>query len=78
MKKYKITWKILLIIGLSGLITELIFMIVKLAIVGNQVEGKYAIIWLASSLLCLIASGLIALFIHIKSYIRQLWDWVYE
>ena len=64
------TWKILLIVGLLGLITELIFMIVKLAIVGNQVEGRYATIWLASSMICLITSGLIAGFIYGKSYIR--------
>mgnify|MGYP006901992751 FL=1 len=71
------TWKILLIVGLLGLITELIFMIVKLAIVGNQVEGRYAIIWYTSSMICIIASGLIAGFIYGKPYIRQLWDWVY-
>lgn len=71
------TWKILLIAGLLGLITELIFMIVKLAIVGNQVEGRYATIWLSSSLICLITSGLIAGFIYGKPYIRQLRDWVY-
>ena len=72
------TWKILLIVGLFGLITEVIFMIVKLAIVGNQVEGKYAVIWLASSTICLITSGLIALFIYAKPDIRKLRDWVYE
>lgn len=71
------TWKILLIGGLFGLITELIFMIVKLGLVGNQVEGKYAIIWLASSMICLITSGLIAGLIYGKLYIRQLRDWVY-
>ena len=71
------TWKILLIVGLLGLITELIFMIVKLAIVGNQVEGRYATIWFASSTICLITSGLIAGFIYVKSFIRQLRDWVY-
>ncbi len=71
------TWKILLIVGLLGLITELIFMIAKLAIVGNQVEGKYTIIWFASSMLCLITSGLIAGLIYGKPYIHQLRDWVY-
>lgn len=71
------TWKILLIVGLLGLITELIFMIAKLAIVGNQVQGKYAIIWFASSMLCLITSGLIAGLIYGKPYIHQLRDWVY-
>lgn len=70
------TWKILLIVGLLGLITELIFMIMKLAIIGNQVEGGYAIIWFASSMICLTTSGLIAGFIYVKPYIRQLWDWV--
>lgn len=72
------TWKILLIVGLLGLITELIFMVLKLAIVGNQVVGKYAIIWLASSMICLITSGLIAGLIYGKPYIRQLRDWVYS
>lgn len=71
------TWKILLIVGLLGLITELIFLIVKLAIVGNQVEGKYAIIWFALSVICLITSGLIAGLIYGKPYIHQLRDWVY-
>ena len=71
------TWKILLIVGLLGLFTELIFMIVKLAIVGIQVEGRYGMIWLASSMICLITSGLIAGFIYGKPYIRQLWGWVY-
>ena len=70
------TWKILLIVGLLGLITELIFILVKLIIVGNQVAGKYAIIWFASSVMILITSGLIAGFIHGKPYIRQLKDWV--
>ena len=71
------TWKILLIVGLLGLITELIFMIAKAAIVGNQVEGKYAIIWFASSMICLITSGLIAGLINGKQYIHQLRNWVY-
>jgi len=71
------TWKILLIVGLLGLITELLFMIAKLAIVGNQVEGKYAMIWFASSMICLITSGLIAGLVYGKPYIRQLRDWVY-
>ena len=71
------TWKILLIVGLLGLFTELVFMIVKLAIVGIQVEGRYGMIWLASSMICLITSGLIAGFIYGKPYIRQLWGWVY-
>ena len=72
------TWKILLILGLSGLISELMFMIVKLIIVGNQVEGKYAEIWLASSMICLMTSGLIAGFMYGKPYIRKLRDWVYS
>ena len=71
------TWKILLIVGLLGLITELTFMIVKLAIVGNQVEGRYATIWFASSIICLITSGLIAGLIYGKPYIHKLRDWVY-
>jgi hypothetical protein len=72
------TWKILLIVGSFGLITELIFMIAKLAIVGNQVEGKYAIIWFASSIMCLITSALIAALIYGKPYIHKLRDWVYR
>ena len=71
------TWKILLIVGLLGLITEAIFMIMKLAIVGNQVEGRYAIVWYTSSMICLIISGLIAGFIYGLPYIRRLRDWVY-
>ena len=72
------TWKILLIVGSLGLITEAIFMIVKLVIVGNQVEGKYATIWFASSMICLMTSGLIAGLIYGKPYIHQLRDWVYS
>lgn len=75
------TWKILLIVGIFGLITELIFMIAKLAIVGNQVEGRYAAIWFASSIICLITSGLISGIIYgiiyVKPYIHKLRDWVY-
>lgn len=71
------TWKILLIVGLLGLVTELIFLIVKLAIVGNQVEGRYATIWYATSTICLLMSGLIAGFIYGKPHIRKLLDWVY-
>ena len=72
------TWKILLISGIIGLVTELLFMIVKLAIVGNQVEGKYATIWFASSMLCLALSGIIASIIYGKPYIIRLRNWVYE
>ena len=71
------TWKILLISGILGLITELIFMIVKLAIVGNQTEGRYAVIWFASSMLCLVFSGVIVVIIYSKPYLIQLRDWVY-
>lgn len=71
------TWKLLLVVGLFGLCSELIFMIAKLAIVGNQVEGKYAIIWFASSMTCLIISGLIAVVLYGKQYIRQVWDWIF-
>lgn len=71
-------WKILLIVGLLSLITELLFMIAKLAIVGNQDEGKYAMIWFASSVICLITSGFIAGLIHGKPYIRKLRDWMYS
>ena len=69
------TWKILLIVGLLGLVTELIFLIVKLIIGVNQIE-EYAIIWFSLSMICLTTSGLIAGFIHGKQYIRQLKDWV--
>ena len=71
------TWKILLIVGLLGFILQWIFMVIKLAIVGNQVEGMYARVWFASSMICLITSGLIAGFVYGKPYIRQLRDWVY-
>ena len=71
------TWKILLISGIIGLVTELLFMIAKLAIVGNQTEGRYATIWFASSMLCLILSGIIAAIIYAKPYLIRLRDWVY-
>ena len=71
------TWKFLLVVGLFGLCSELIFMIAKLAIVGNQVEGRYAAIWFISSIICLITSGLIAALIYGKPYIHKLRDWVY-
>ena len=71
------TWKILLISGLIGLVTELLFMIAKLAIVGNQVEGRYANIWFGLSILCLVLSGIIAAIIYAKPYISKLRDWVY-
>jgi hypothetical protein len=68
------TWKILLIIGIIGLVTELLFMIAKLVIVGNQTEGRYAEIWLALSVLCLLLSAIIAATIYVKPYITQLRD----
>ena len=71
------TWKILLISGIIGLVTELIFMICKLALVGSQTEGRYATLWLSSSMLCLLISGVIASIIYSKPYIIQLRDWVY-
>lgn len=69
------TWKILFISGIVGLVTELIFMIVKLAIVGNQTEGRYAEIWFSSSMLCLVVSGIIAATIYSKHYMTRLRDW---
>jgi len=72
------TWKILLIVGLLGVITGVIFMIVKLSILGNQVEGRYATIWFCISVICLLLSGLIAGCIYGKPYIRKLRDWVYD
>ena len=71
------TWKILLISGMIGLVTELIFMIAKLAIVGNQTEGRYAFIWFALSMLCLLLSVIIAAIIYGKTHIIRLRDWVY-
>lgn len=71
------TWKILLISGLIGLVTELLFMIAKLSIVGNQTEGRYAEIWFGLSMLCLVLSGIIAATIYVKPYIAELRDWVY-
>jgi hypothetical protein len=48
-----------------------------LVIVGNQTEGRYAEIWLALSVLCLLLSAIIAATIYVKPYITQLRDWVY-
>ena len=71
------TWKILLISGIIGLVTELLFMIAKLLILGNQTEGTYAVVWFALSMLCLSLSGIIAAIIYSKPYIIRLRDWIY-
>lgn len=71
------TWKILFICGIIGLLTELLFMIAKIIIVGNQTEGRYAAIWFGLSMLCLLLSGIVAAIIYGKSHIIRLRDWVY-
>lgn len=72
------TWKILLITGIFGLVTQLIFLFMKLLIVGNQTLAKYEIIWTNLAMLCLIISGIIAGFIYGKPYLIKLRDWVYD
>lgn len=71
------TWRILLIVGILGLISELIFMVFSLIINGNQEQGVYASIWFGLSIISILLSGFIALIIYGKSYFKQIRDWVY-
>tara|TARA_R110000796_G_scaffold192618_1_gene309259 strand:+ start:615 stop:902 length:288 start_codon:yes stop_codon:yes gene_type:complete len=71
------TWKILLITGILGLLSELIFMVLNLIINGNQEVGIYASIWVALSIGTLLLSALIALIVYGKPYFKQIRDWVY-
>ena len=71
------TWRILLIVGILGLISELIFMIFSLIIYGNQEQGVYATIWFGLSIIAILLSGLIALIIYGKPYFKKIRDWVY-
>ena len=71
------TWKILLITGILGLLSELIFMVLNLIINGNQEVGIYASIWFALSIGTLLLSALIALIVYGKPYFKQIRDWVY-
>lgn len=71
------TWRILLIVGILGLISELIFMVFSLIINGNQEQGVYASIWFGLSIISVLLSGFIALIIYGKSYFKQIRDWVY-
>lgn len=71
------TWRILLILGLFGLVSELVFMVFSLIINGNEEQGVYASIWFGLSIVALLLSGFISLIIYGKPYIKQLRDWVY-
>jgi hypothetical protein len=70
------TWRLLLIVGILGLLSELVFMIFKLMIYGNQKEGSYAEIWFGLSITAILLSGLIAIILYGKPYLKMIRDWV--
>lgn len=71
------TWRVLLIVGIVGLLSELVFMVFSLIINGNKEQSIFASIWFGLSVLTLLLSGLIALIIYGKPYFKQIRDWVY-
>ncbi|MCD8416119.1 hypothetical protein LNI90_11730 [Tenacibaculum dicentrarchi] len=74
------SYRWLFFLGITGLFSELIFMIISLIMYGNQKQGDYATYWFSISIGLILLSVFIAAFYHfkdsVKPLIKDVTDWL--
>lgn len=70
-------WRILLIVGFLGIVSEFVFLLFSSMIYGDEEQGLYAFIWLGLSIMALSLSIIIAGIVYSRPYVKKIRDWVY-